>query len=498
MRVISLIAFVLGLCLLAGTASAQAQTQCPKPRTSTKTDIPDVQYPGMQRIRYCFGPINISPGQNTINFRVDNERPTVPGYITRFKPNLMRMDGSIPRVDILHLHHAVWLINGNPTFAAGEEKTIIQAPKGFGWAYKPTDSWLLNDMIHNLTPNPDKVYVVYDIDFVPSTSPAAAKMKTVRTKWMDVAGIRAYPVFNSKRAYGTKGKFTFPDQAPAVERAKEGPAQSWTVRRPSTLVATAGHLHPGGLWTDLRVTRNGVTKMLFRSKAKYWEPMGKVSWNVAMTATPKSWRIKLQPGDVVSTRATYDVSKISTYEDMGITPIEVYDGVNAGGVDPFKSKYPTRGKVTHGQLPENSNSGGEPTATRDPRKLKAKPATGPIDIKDFYYSAGDLNKTRKPKLPEVQQGQSLTFVNEDASGPQRIMHTITACAAPCNGQTGVAFPLANGPVDFDSTTLGFGPPGLTAASNTDTWSTPSNLPAGTYTYFCRIHPFMRGAFRVEG
>jgi len=27
--------------------------------------------------------------------------------------------------------------------------------------------------------------------------------------------------------------------------------------------------------------------------------------------------------------------------------------------------------------------------------------------------------------------------------------------------------------------------------------TPQDLPSGTYTYFCRIHPFMRGAFRVE-
>jgi plastocyanin len=28
------------------------------------------------------------------------------------------------------------------------------------------------------------------------------------------------------------------------------------------------------------------------------------------------------------------------------------------------------------------------------------------------------------------------------------------------------------------------------------WATPKNLPVGTYTYFCRIHPSMRGAFRV--
>jgi plastocyanin len=26
---------------------------------------------------------------------------------------------------------------------------------------------------------------------------------------------------------------------------------------------------------------------------------------------------------------------------------------------------------------------------------------------------------------------------------------------------------------------------------------PADLPEGTYTYFCRVHPVMRGAFRVE-
>ncbi len=28
------------------------------------------------------------------------------------------------------------------------------------------------------------------------------------------------------------------------------------------------------------------------------------------------------------------------------------------------------------------------------------------------------------------------------------------------------------------------------------YRTPKNLRPGTYTYFCRVHPFMRGAFRV--
>ena len=76
-------------------------------------------------------------------------------------------------------------------------------------------------------------------------------------------------------------------------------------------------------------------------------------------------------------------------------------------------------------------------------------------------------------------------------------HTITSCKAPCNRTTGIAYPIANGSRQFDSAELGYGPAGFTPASNRNTWETPKNLPRGTYTYFCRIHPFMRGAFRVK-
>jgi hypothetical protein len=57
------------------------------------------------------------------------------------------------------------------------------------------------------------------------------------------------------------------------------------------------------------------------------------------------------------------------------------------------------------------------------------------------------------------------------------------------------------PVDIASrlrlTDLGYGPPDVTAAANDDTWETPPDLGPGTYSYFCRVHPFMRGAFRVK-
>ena len=102
----------------------------------------------------------------------------------------------------------------------------------------------------------------------------------------------------------------------------------------------------------------------------------------------------------------------------------------------------------------------------------------------------------------VRAGQSINFTNLDAltttSAQDSAYHTITSCKAPCTGTTGIAYPLADAKVQFDSGELGYGPPGFTPAANRNTWKTPKNLNPGTYTYFCRIHPFMRGAFRVVG
>ena len=119
-----------------------------------------------------------------------------------------------------------------------------------------------------------------------------------------------------------------------------------------------------------------------------------------------------------------------------------------------------------------------------------------VAIKGFVYGQGDLSMTgRRGRPARVRRGRGLKFVNRDAK--RTIFHTVTACKAPCNRTTGIAYPLADGEVDFDSGTLGFGPRGFTAAANRDTWTTPKRLKAGTYTYFCRVHPFMRGAFEVK-
>ena len=56
----------------------------------------------------------------------------------------------------------------------------------------------------------------------------------------------------------------------------------------------------------------------------------------------------------------------------------------------------------------------------------------------------------------MPQGASITFDNLDAPLGNGIWHTITACKAPCNRSTGIAYPLADGDVTFDSGELGIG------------------------------------------
>jgi plastocyanin len=482
---------LLALLALAGTAHAATSPNAqPRLELQRRATSPG----GVQHLHFRFGPVRIRPGQNTITFNATRQRPKVDGFITSFRPNLVRANGKVPPVDVIHLHHAVWIVDGRPTWAAGEEKTAIRLPKSFGWRYRTSDQWILNHMIHNLTPGPDRVWITWDMDFVPATAPAARHIRTVDTDWVDAMGGKAYPVFDAVRGSGVDGRYTFPDQA-VDPYGGQFPRNRWVADHDTTLVAVAGHLHPGGLYTDLTLTRGDRTVLLFRSRAHYFEPAGAVSWDVAMTATPPSWRVRVRKGDILSVHGTYDTSRASWYEAMAIMPVAATKRP-AGGADPFRTNVAVAGVLTHGHLPENDNHGGDAGPYASPAALPDGPRTNEVDVSGFLYGQGDLSlpdARRDP--PVVAAGQPLEFVNRDAG--RDVFHTITGCRLPCSGITGIAFPLANGSI-FDSGELGFGPAAFTPAANRISWSTPGDLPPGTYAYFCRVHPFMRGAFRVKG
>ena len=142
----------------------------------------------------------------------------------------------------------------------------------------------------------------------------------------------------------------------------------------ATLVFGAGHLHPGGKRVDLKVARDGpdpgsrrrrrpergqapvpLQRALLRARRR------RVSWDVAIEATPRDWRISLKKGDVVSINVTYDVRKASWYESMGILPLAWSKGNHdPAAKDPFddaaevQAMYDDGGVLTHGRLRRTS------------------------------------------------------------------------------------------------------------------------------------------------
>jgi plastocyanin len=225
---------------------------------------------------------------------------------------------------------------------------------------------------------------------------------------------------------------------------------------------------------------------------------------MAMGATAPDWRPEVKAGDTLRVSATYETRRASWYESMGIMVVwEAWD--DQSGIDPFSNATDQLGHVTHGHLAENNHHGGSAwvgaTLAKVPECRRRQ-----VLIAGFTYLPGDFRATGANRcIPTVRSGHSINFINEDASAQssfdilnpnqaylESIFHTITSCQAPCGLDTGISYPLANGPANFDSTQLGVGTP----ASGSLNWNTPAGLRPGTYTYFCRIHPFMRGVFRI--
>jgi hypothetical protein len=523
---------------------------------------PDYErYPGhCRRLRFSFGPIHVKPGQNDVLVEpVKIEKPLRDGYITRFEPNLVTPEGTVPPTEQVHLHHGTWLATpdygSGPFFAAGEEKTIAPFPKGYGMPVKASDQWFLLYMVHSAVQRPMELYITYDVDFIPEADANEIGLKPAYPIWTDVRP-SGYPVFNVQRSYGGRdGECTWPEEECAafdpwgkqfVGQGEPGNGKGEDLFLPEegeplgridsftggTLIGIGGHVHPGGLQNEIDLVRDGKKRRIYTGRAAYWKrrnpqkPGGPAtSWDFSMRVSGYPyWGVRVKPGDALRSNVTYDTTLQSTYENMGIAvtllaPDTPEGEPTARGVNPFKAsrdrskrcrsggltaKRPTlcdQGLlVTHGHLSENDNYG----APGDPWEAETGSPTSNVTIADFLYTPGDLSTIEMTGVPTVKLDSTLDFYNAEGTV---IYHTVTSCRYPCSGQTGVAFPLADGTtstggaVDFDSSELGIGAPAIGPAKQTLSWGLPVTReegfePGEVVTYFCRIHPGMRGAFEV--
>jgi hypothetical protein len=520
-RIATLFAFA-ALCLPASAMADDPRLGLGAPQLTDNACSPGSPA-GCQRLRFAYGPVDVNPGANAQLIGINVQKPLYDGYVSRLTANLYRVDGSIPPVDVVHLHHGAWLSSrmyGNfPIFfAAGEEKTHLQAPGGYGLKVLGSDQWSLDYMLHNLTPVKEHVYITYDLDYTPAETAESEGVRQVIPLWLDVQArtLPFYPVFNVQRGYGEYSKkykrkvCVFPKDTCAAYnpfgQSQKGNGVGWDYTIPNaydgTIVGMGGHLHPGGLEDQVSLVRGKKVKRVFTSEAKYWDKAGPVSWDMAMTVTKPDYRLRVRPGDKIRLNAVYDAQQASWYENMGIVMAFLAPG-DKSGIDVFKSAsagahLATVGDITHGHLAENDHHGGN---NARPLPTKLGPITSRVNIKNFVYSPGDLSTAGS--IPQVRANKKLTFFNGDDEG--WIWHSVTTCAAPCTAETGIAYPLANAMPALDSLEMGRKPnlgiyTTAQPVSGDQAWSiTPdkAGLRTGqTYTYFCRIHPFMRGAFKV--
>ena len=386
---------------------------------------------GAKRLKYRIGPFKIIPGQNEIGYapiareaagrRLDHAHPA--------RPDLH--DGKVPGVDVIHLHHGVWVNLSRPgRHLARSARALLRGRRGeddlaasrraTATATGHRTRWLLNHMIHNLTPVPTEVYMVYEIDFIPDD---VARRRGDQAGAADLDGRRERQRLSGlqrregRRAGGTATPTRTTSRTPTRGAAARTSGSS---DRDGVLVATArppapgrpahrplaaAHAARGSARRAAASARDGrgpqsaagarrraaaaTSAHLFRSKAKYFEPAGAVSWDVAMTATRPDWRVKFKQGDVLSTTATYGTRRAAWWESMGIMVAYMADG--GPGRDPFKRRVDFPGRPTHGHLPENNNHGGR---YRQP----ARPA----------QAAGRHDRRRAARHPQLQLHRSAT------------------------------------------------------------------------------------------
>ena len=190
------------------------------------TPISSAPEAGAERLHFKVGPFTVEPGQNNIANRSAQRRSNrqQDGWIVGIRPNLEYANGKTPGVDVIHLHHAVWLNLSAPDptspglperfFAVGEEKTNLKFPPGYGYAYKTTDHWLLNYMLHNLTPDPAQGVgrATTSTSSPRPRRPRRTSSRRGRSGWT-CRTARPYPVFDVPRGGGHNGEFTYPDDA---------------------------------------------------------------------------------------------------------------------------------------------------------------------------------------------------------------------------------------------------------------------------------------------
>lgn len=195
------------------------------------------------------------------------ETPCGDCYITSIKPDMVYADGSVANVDTgPGLHHflltsqfrsdpvcgqslpnpSVFL--GERFAAAGNERTEIALPLGYGIYNAALHRWNMASDFMNHAEQPKTVYVKITYQYVPA---ATARLKEVRPVWLDVA-----PCGSVRDIY----------RVPAGGSTE---TRDWVVNVPGRVIGLGGHSHLGGV--NVKATNLNTGEVICDSVVRYGE-----------------------------------------------------------------------------------------------------------------------------------------------------------------------------------------------------------------------------------
>jgi polyvinyl alcohol dehydrogenase (cytochrome) len=478
-----------------------------------------------ERLTLYFGPYKVPPGWDAN--RVDIDLPVRNGFMMSVDPSMRRtIDGSEPTHREAHIHHAHWFrpdpgnqedqyFRGNAEwiFGNGDEETKgdfrprsrANAPNGPVYGqYIAGEPQNVIYMLHNKTAQPLSIYIVLDITFRHG-NPAQLQQITGR-EHRDVKGLLWGRTYDVPRQAGGDGRYEYPKDNPDARPSEV------TAQVDGTIIGMGGHLHPGGLRVVVEnlgseenpCPRTGSAPsgtLLLNSDARFVN--APYSEDFQMEVTHPAFRAPIRKGDRLRIHGIYENKDHAWYDVMTHLGVYIDEKQPPRGHCKPRLKRRVKWKVTEGVMNRgwDTHEGADICGEEHGRKPCEKPVEGgeppeirtnTVQIANFRYVPGDAagSGSLLNGIPTIKQGDRLTFVNEDQAA--NIRHSATTCPWPCNGKYVANYPLPDGV--WDSGTLGYDV--IDGGSPNPTSQTPPELPAGTYSYFCRIHPWMRGAFKV--
>ena len=489
-----------------------------------------------EELTFYYGPYTVPPGQD-LN-RADIDLPTSDGFILSVDPSMRRVsDLSEPGHQEAHIHHSHWFEaepgsgnagdiyfygNAEWIFGNGDEETkgdfrarSAADPKGpvYGQYIQRGKLQSLVYMLHNKTASPLEVYIVLDVAFRHGSPKELEKVKG--RPHHDVAGLLFGRTFDVPRDPKGDGRFEYAKEG-AGQATYPAAAERVTPRNKfielvaphdGVIIGMGGHLHPGGLRV---VAENyGSEKspcrddgrgyggtLLLNSDARFRN--APLSEDFQMEVSHPGYRAPIHKGDRIRISGTYENLDHAWYAVMTHLGIYVDEQQKPWAGCKPKIINSRKWKATEGVLNRPYWGGREDPFcgddhpcdhAEDETKLSETPASN-VTIANFAYLPGDRT-SGGTQVPVIPQGTSLRFTNADQAAG--IRHTVTTCQWPCNGPYVANYPLADG--RWDSGVMGYDP--IDKGSASPVSETKKELGPGTYTYFCRIHPWMRGAFRVK-